>query len=188
MDELDTEEKGFYGLPATKTDEEIREYAKNCIAVYKRECMNWVNEDLLLYFRKDFDGFDLDVFKKIDAETRKCIRDHLRKHCVHISHEAIISNDLESILKEDFPWPSNARYGPEPDEKPGLINLVVKSPTTKQSSKEADKNEIRERNLHQVTRMMMTPSTLRLLVTHNTRLLLVICYISNDEGVCNEYR
>lgn len=82
MDKLDPEGKCSYGLPAIKTDQDIREY--NRIAIFKRESVNWVNEDLLLYFPEDFDCFDLDVFKKTDAEIRKRIRDNLRKHGVHV--------------------------------------------------------------------------------------------------------
>lgn len=121
------------GLPDNANPEDKAIFGSFCLQMYERN-MQWKNEDLSEYFADDFRSYTTDVFKLIDGEVRRKIRDLLRTRGVYVreGRNIYISDTLYEVVKDDIPWPEN-----EPQESPGAAQQELMHKTV-----EEDKEEI----------------------------------------------
>lgn len=101
------------GLPDSADDETRLAFFNYCIENYKH--MDWKGDSLSEYFADDFANFTVDNFASIPNNSRRTMRDLLRKRGVYVrkGRGVLISEALMEVVKEDLPWPNNERESGE---------------------------------------------------------------------------
>lgn len=93
------------GLPADATQEDKKEFALYALNNYRAQ--EWNGSSLSEYFAEDFASFSIDDFATVDSDTRRNLRDLLRKRGVFVpkGRNIQISVSLHSVVQNDLPWP-----------------------------------------------------------------------------------
>eukprot|EP00171_Calliarthron_tuberculosum_P022309 IDg22309t1 len=96
-----------HGLPEGYAAADIEFYAAFCLKTYETKA--WKFQDLSDAYAEHFEGFTLEMFKKISKTTQLDMRNHLYDNGVHIwkGRGKNVAKALFEVKENELPWPEN---------------------------------------------------------------------------------